>query len=304
MAIKILPLYEKLLSRTNLNPEIRAKIEERIRSREDADKKEKAASKSRRLRTLEDLSLLKPCRLRVMEPDLKFGEQCIAPDTQLAPKDGRELSTTRDYLFLATLLERSREADYILQCGPSGKNQEWIYLPDNHQELIPEGFALKHRVSPQEVSLFFEECFFLFRRTVATRGRCEMSLSIGGVEVRHAGSRGDRPFWNFAARLDHPFTRDEDSLLENLHAGRLFDFPETKASGKTRFLCPVDGAVTAIEGKITNPRGVWRGLCGREWRVALCPHCLGELAQAVPGTSWAVGEAGRGLRSNFPQELF
>ncbi len=270
------PLYESLLADNDLDEETRAMILKRIAEDASEIAAEKAAARRRRLKAMADLSLLKP-------GGFSRGQARIAAEipeeTQLAPKGGGKLCNTRDYLFLAALLERSRDADYILQCGPAGKTMDWIYLPDSLQELIPEGFTVKQRRSPQEVRRLFRECFYGFRRELGRQGRSGMSLSIGGIEVRHAGSRGDQPFWDFAAQLHHPFHRDRDPLLEGLHTRRLLDFPKTKTSAKTPFLCPVDGPVAAIEGKASSPAWTWRHLCGREWTSALCPKCLGELAE-------------------------
>jgi hypothetical protein len=251
-------------------------ILERIRLDEEEAAKEKAAAKRRRLKALADLSLLKIPR---KPPSSHSALHKIPPDTQLAPKGGGKLCNTRDYLFLAVLLERSRDADYILQCGPAGKTQEWIYLPDNRLEMIPEGFTVKQRRSPQEVRRLFKECFYGFRRALSSTGRSAMSFSVGGVDVRHAGSPGDRPFWDFAARLDHPFHKGNDPLRDGLHSRRFFAVAKSKTSKTTPFLCPIDGPVAGIQGQVTSPGWTWRQLCGREWQSALCPHCLGELAE-------------------------
>ena len=269
-------LYDHLLAEEDLDEETRAMILERIRIDEEEAAKEKAAAKRRRLKALADLSLLKTPR---KPPGSRSALHEIPPDTQLAPKGGGKLCNTQDYLFLALLLERSRDADYILQCGPAGKTQEWIYLPDNRQEMIPEGFTVKQHRSPQEVRRLFKECFYGFRRALSSTGRSAMSFSVGGVDVRHAGSPGDRPFWDFAARLDHPFHKGNDPLLEGLHSRRFFAVAESKTSKTTPYLCPIDGPVAGIQGQVTSPGWTWRQLCGREWQSALCPHCLGELAE-------------------------
>ena len=269
-------LYDHLLAEEDLDKETRAMILERIRLEEEEAAKEKAAAKRRRLKALADLSLLKTPRKTTGS---RSALHEIPPDTQLAPKGGGKLCNTQDYLFLALLLERSRDADYILQCGPAGKTQEWIYLPDNRQEMIPEGFTVKQHRSPQEVRRLFKECFYGFRRALSSTGRSAMSFSVGGVDVRHTGSPGDRPFWDFAARLDHPFHKGNDPLLEGLHSRRFFAVAESKTSKTTPYLCPIDGPVAGIQGQVTSPGWTWRQLCGREWQSALCPHCLGELAE-------------------------
>jgi hypothetical protein len=103
-----------------------------------------------------------------------------------------------------------------------------------------------------------------------------MNFSIGGIELRRSGGRGDKAFWEFATRLHHPFTRGKDSLLEELHTRPLLEFPTTARS--KLFLCPLDGPVKAIQGKVTSPDWTWEKMVGRSWKVALCPKCLGDLA--------------------------
>jgi len=276
MIMKIPLVYEELLADKSLDQETRAMILERIRLDEEEVAKERATAKRRRLKALKDLSVLKTPRKTL---GIHNALQEIPPDTQLAPKGGGELCNTEDYLFLAVLLERSHESDYILQCGPAGKTQEWIYLPDNRQEMIPEGFTVKQRRSPQEVRRLFKECFYGFRKGLSQASRSPWSYSIGGIEVRHAGSRGDQPFWDFAAQLHHSFGRGKDPLLDGLHSRSFFAAPESRTSKITPFLCPIDGPVAAIVGKVTSPGWTWRDLCGREWQSALCPHCLGEFAE-------------------------
>jgi hypothetical protein len=265
MTMKHGTLYDRLLAEEDLDEVDRAA-------------KEKPAAKRRRLKALADLSLLKtPRKTLGIRTDLHE----FPPDTQLAPRGGGNLCNTEDYLFLAVLLERSRNADYILQCGPAGKTQEWIYLPDNRQELIPEGFTVKQRRSPKEVRRLFKQSFFGFRKRLSQTGRSFCSYSIGGIEVRHAGSPGDQPFWDFAARLHHSFNSQNDPLLDDLHSRHFFAAPESRTAKITSFLCPIDGPVAAIEGKAKSPEWTWRMRCGREWHSALCPHCLGQLAEQL-----------------------
>jgi hypothetical protein len=272
--------YDAILAMDDLDEEERAHFLKLRDERIVEDKLEniRCANESReqRLKELADLSLLEPMD---EEFHAKYTPCEIPSETQLAPQWGSKLSHTKDFLFLAALLERSHEADYILQCGPRGKTEEWIYLPESARNPIPEGYTVKQRLSSNHVRRLFKECFFGFRKALSKPGRSHWCYSIGGIEIRHAGSRGDQPFWDFAANLHHPFHKGRDPLLEGLYARRFFDFPDTQATKEAPFLCPIDGPVRAVRASLNSPNWTWRKECGRSWRMALCPKCLGELAE-------------------------
>ena len=272
--------YDAILAMDDLDEEERAHFTRLRDERIVEDKLERiryaAERKEKRLKALADLSLIDPKGTSFHD---EITPREMPPDSQLAPQWGAKLSSTKDYLFLAALLERSHDADYILQCGPRGKTEEWIYLPDTHYDDMPEGFTVKQRLSSNHVRRLFKESFFGFRKGLANTRRANWSHFIGGIEIRHTGSRGDQPFWDFAAKLQHPFEKDHDPLLMGLYEVRFFDFPEIKATKEGSFLCPLDGPVSAVNGAIRSPEWTWRDLCGREFRMALCPKCLGELAE-------------------------
>jgi hypothetical protein len=268
--------YEEILMDECLDEETKARILEQLHDEREEYFRDKAVERARRLHALANLSLLNP---DIAELPDGMEAKAIPPDEQLAPEQGDRLCETNDHLFLATILNRSRNSDYILQCGPVGTTTEWIYLPEREVTAIPEGYTIKQRRSPQEIIRLFKECFYGFRMALAAPERSDMSFSIGGIDVRHAGSHGDQPFWNLAARIHHPFFKGNDPLLEGLCSRHFFEFPETRATGSTPFLCPIDGPVAAVEAKMTTPGWTWRQLCGREWHIALCPKCLGEFGE-------------------------
>jgi len=272
--------YDPFLENEELTEERRNELRKLNEERKQVDRSEKiqraAERKEQRLMALSDLSLLNTS-------DAAF-HAAITPseapsENQLTPRWGKKLSQTKDFLFLAALLERSHDADYILQCGPRGKTEDWIYIPDTRQGDMPEGFTVKQRFSSNHVRRLFKECFYGFRDGLSWPGRSNWCYSIGGIEIRHAGSRGDQPFWDFADRLLHPFQKGNDPLLQGLYARRFFNFSETNVTAENPFLCPIDGPVRAVKASLSSPNWTWRELCGRSWRMAICPMCLGELAQ-------------------------
>jgi hypothetical protein len=183
------------------------------------------------------------------------------------------MGETVDILFLAMLLERSRESSVIMQCAPESGAGGWILVVG---EDSPEGFTIKQRLSHKGIRRIFREKVYGFRRALSSPQSSHMNFSINGVEVRRAGGRGDKAFWEFATRLTHPFTREKDLLMEGLHTIRLLDY---KANPVTDyFLCPLDGPVKAVRAKVSSPSWTWEKMVGRSWSIALCPMCLGELA--------------------------
>jgi len=264
-----LPFYDHLLADKDLDDKTRTMIVKRMEEDTLEIAKEKAESKRQRLKSLADLSVLNP------DPSLVAGKisGCLPGADVHAPRDGERPSETRDILFLATLLKDSKEFQSVLQCTPISGSGSWIFIAG---ECPPEGYVLKQRLTHKGIRRIFRERFYGFRRALSSPSAVCMNFSIGGIELRRSGGRGDKAFWEFAARLHHPFTRVKDSFLEELHTRPLLEFP-TIACSKL-FLCPLDGSVKAIQGKVTSPAWTWEKMVGRSWKVALCPKCLGDLA--------------------------
>ncbi len=267
--MKPCPLYASLLAEEDLDEETRAMIMKRIEEDAREIAKQKYAAKRHRAKALADLSLLNPDRS--LRPG-KMAHQL--PDAaNHAPRDGKKIGETADVLFLATLLKRSSESQTILQCAPVSGSGAWILLVG---ENPPEGFLVKQRLSHKGIRRIFREKYYGFRRALGSHETACMNFSIGGVELRRAGGLGDKAFWHFASRLHHPFHRAGDTLLDSLHSRKFLDFPET--CHDDLFLCPLDGPVNAISGKVSSPDWTWEKMVGRSWSIALCPMCLGELA--------------------------
>lgn len=269
MKKKHFTIYDDLLEEGDLDEKTRAMILEQIRLDAEEASKAKAATKRRRLKALDNLSLL--------DPDLSLVPEEIShrlPGEGVhAPRDGVKPSDSRDILFLATLLEKSRAFSAILQCAPVSGIGNWIYLAEN---CASEGFIVKQKLSAKGIGRIFRKSFYGFRRAISSPDPAGMSFKIATVELRPAGSRGDKAFWDFVARLHHPFSKLGDPLLEGLHTRKLLNFPPSLQTDL--FLCPLDGPVKAIEGEVSSPAWTWEELLGRSWSVALCPMCLGDLA--------------------------
>jgi len=217
--MKPCPLYESLLADKDLDEEMRALIMKLIEEEAVDIAREKAASKCLRSKSLADLSVL------VADPSLLAGEvsHCMPGNDVHAPRDRKKIGETEDILFLAMLLERSRESSEILQCAPASGTGGWILVVG---EDPSEGFIVKQRLSHKGIRRIFRDKVYGFRRALGSPEAACMNFSINGIEVRRAGGRGDKTFWHFASRLYHPFHRAGDNLLDSLHSRRLLDFPK------------------------------------------------------------------------------
>ena len=240
--------------------------------------RERAEAKSLRLKALASMALLNPPD-NAKSHDLDHWSSTLPDDSCLAPRDGQQVGKTRDFIFLAALLERSKEATGILQCADSGTKGSHIYLPETTNTELPDGFEIKQHLKVSTIRGLFRKGFYVFRAALSAKGKSGMTLFVGGVELRPAGSLGDAAFWKFASRLEHPFSKDGDPLLDRLYRLPLLSHPARKGSAKAPAICPLDGPVMPISGKAKSPGWTWRHLVGRGWEMALCPKCLGELAQ-------------------------
>lgn len=193
-------VYDELLADKSLDQETRALVLDCIRLDEKEVAKKKADAKRRRLKAL--------CDDTILEPDLSLKSGIIShylPGSDVrSPRDRKKLQDTRDILFLATLIELSHESGWVLQCAALSGQGDWIYHPG---ESTPAGYAIKQKFSTRGLRRIFRESFFGYRRALGSPNTATMTFSLGGVVLRPAGSRGDKAFWDLAARLDNPFFR-------------------------------------------------------------------------------------------------
>jgi hypothetical protein len=114
-----------------------------------------------------------------------------------------------------------------------------------------------------------------------------LALSIGDRKIRDCRRWATGEPWELGASLRRPFSKEADPLLDLLHEIPLMSDPSLGklAPGakvkKGEVICPLDGIVSPIAAIVCTSRESWQMLCGREWRVTLCPHCLGEFHEQL-----------------------
>jgi hypothetical protein len=194
----------------------------------------------------------------------------------LAPRDGESLQKTEDMLFLAALLSASGRM--ILQCSETTK-QGFIYLQDEGD--FPTRLSIKQRIAPKTVRARFRDHFYRYRIALSSPEAACMTFSLGEREIRKEKGRGTKIFWDWAAGLRHPFSKEGDPLVSRLHKVSLLHSFDQEPPGPEHLLCPVDGWVLPVLGTAKSPSWSWKMMCGREWKHSLCPDCLGSFLQRL-----------------------
>ena len=206
--------------------------------------------------------------------------QLPSPDG-VSARDGLRLQQTEDVLFLAQLLARAAGCGMIRETRDA--DRRWCYVPHdgNDADGLP-GF-----LKPAGIRRKLKQGFWRLRTMIAKREISGTALSIDGRKIRDCARWAPGEPWKLGASLRRPFSKDADPLLDALHEIPLMDDPSLKefapgqSVGDGASICPLDGVVTPIVGTLRTSPESWRALCGREWRVILCPHCLGEFCDEL-----------------------
>ena len=197
------------------------------------------------------------------------------------PKDHQSLHKTEDLLFLAMLLKRSEPAQQIIEVlDAKGMRQ---FLPELKVDAVlfaAKGIRIRSRINRSTIRRIFSEKFYGFRRAISSGTLLRNEFMLGEQVVKPSNSQGNKGLWNFGSKLTHPFSKEGDPLLAELHKIRFFSWEMTAATKDTLY-CPVDGPVNPIEAMMKTAAESWRLRCGRQWSFLLCPHCLGVFATKI-----------------------
>ena len=205
--------------------------------------------------------------------------QLPATDAVFA-RDGRRLQATEDVLFLAQVIARAAGRPLLRETRDAEKR--WCYTPaDGAMADGTPGF-----VKLGSIRRKLRLRFWRLRSLIGTREVvCE--LSVDGRKLRDSKRWTAGQPWKLGASLRWPFTKAGDPLLEKLHEiplmsdASLEGWTPEQTVPKGSILCPLDGIVTPIIGSMRTSPESWQALCGREWQVILCPHCLGEFCEQL-----------------------
>jgi len=199
----------------------------------------------------------------------------------LSPKDHQSLHKTEDLLFLAALLKRSEPAQQIIEVlDAKGVRRFLPALKVDDSALSAKEIRIKSRINRSTVRKIFSEKFYGFRKALSSNTLLRNELSLGKHVVKSSQSDGSQSLWNFGSKLTHPFSKEGDPLLAELHKVR-FSFSEMTAATKDTLYCPVDGSVNPIVATMKTSPESWLLRCGRQWSLWLCPNCLGIFASTI-----------------------
>ncbi len=191
------------------------------------------------------------------------------PDaTCTAARDGLRPFETRDMLFLAALLQRGGNTGYFVEIKGG------TIIPET--ECV-ERADVKSRISRATVRQWFREGYYPFRRMFVNGKGHGLVIRYMGDELRSASRWKSKEPWALGKSLKWPFEKGRDPLLGNLHKIPLLEWEDSLPLSKGEVYCPLDGQVLPVKAEIITDPITWKQLCGRHWRVLLCPHCLGQI---------------------------
>jgi len=195
------------------------------------------------------------------------GDECKAP------RDSLRICKTEDLLFLAALLKRAGNAHYFLELADKS------VLPESagHDESErTEPAPVKSRIKQGTIRRRFRDEFFATRQALADAIPLLFVIEPEGKEMRKPRQWNPKDLWMIGKGLKWPFEKGHDPLLTNLHNIPLLSWQEKRPLKNAELYCPLDGPVIPIKHEWSSPQETWEQLCGRAWRVLLCPDCLGQ----------------------------
>jgi len=180
-------------------------------------------------------------------------------------------------MILASLLHESRGEKYILQAVGAGKSVCFPEREDTTDAMVARlmGLRIKQRFSRVTVRKWFRARFFYFRMGIRSKVRGFPSwYTIGDESVGKKGAMGSwSSIWKFGESLVHPFSREGDPFLKNLHIEPLFTWRkgEIHSLEENQLYCPYDGPVQPVIAQVFNKNALLRRPPGY-----VCPCCLGN----------------------------
>ncbi len=214
------------------------------------------------------------------------------PASLVTPRDGRRILFTKDFHFIARILETWSDRLPAL----------WEFQPEEetstaHYYFKDSSGRLHHPLSgmpveppddaepgecftdPASLHRHLTEDFFYLRCLLTQRCKTDLTLCFQGNPLLHAGEPLKATLDTLNSELGHPVNVDDDPILDHLETLRFTASAHRDDSEPDdgRPVCPLDGPVTPLRIGITTPMWTWKAWCGCSWEIHACPGCLGEL---------------------------
>ena len=200
----------------------------------------------------------------------------IPPIDILEPRRGEGLQYTEDFPFLARFLEQGDKERCEVKDEWYGK---YVFeTRDDAQEFITEcelDANIDVLTRDEALERLVDE-FWKFRDMVRSQ-RSNFLLKINGVTLKDHDEEPQKALWEFGAGLLHPFFPDNDPIIENPKLIRFYQWDYTDPEV---LFCPLCGPIAEpAQAHYRSSPASWRSHAGREEKLTLCPHCLGEFSR-------------------------
>jgi hypothetical protein len=186
------------------------------------------------------------------------------------------LQYSQDLPFLARFLEQEDQE----RCEVK---DEWYGKYVFKNQVIAQEFISKCELENEidiltrdEAMKRFVQEFWGFRNLVSSK-RSNFLLKVNGVTIKDHEDQPQPVLWEFGLGLRHPFFSDNDPIIDN---PELIKFYQWDYTDPEVLFCPLCGPISEpAHAHYRSSPASWRSLGGREEKLTLCPHCLGEFSR-------------------------
>jgi len=198
-------------------------------------------------------------------------------------RDNKIFANTRDHLFICAALRNWKNNITHLSYfkNVTGLNIATLtdhsgnyYHPVTGEGMILDGLTLHSTFRKNTLKKYITDGFYNLRAHIIT-GKTDKTIEINGSAIFNDGEAIVDSVNELNNTLTWKFSSDNDishNFINHLKTGNNCFI---KTINPNYAFCPVDGWVKVIHGDIKSPHWTWNALCGRHYKIILCPECLG-----------------------------
>jgi hypothetical protein len=211
--------------------------------------------------------------------------------TGISPRDGKTVGKTNDLLFEFRLLTHRERGCRRLSVFREEKSLLYLVQDASGTFLHPvTGIPVKPSgewtpcgtinmsIIQKHIKTFWD--FRAMGKGYST-GHSDYTLCVEGLRLSKKGKM-DQMAISAAEKRWPGWALDggDDLLIDHINELKYFNVSAWEAAslGNDIVLCPLDGPVRFILGDFISSDKSWRDMCGRHYKYALCPKCLGTFA--------------------------
>jgi hypothetical protein len=201
-------------------------------------------------------------------------------------RDGMPPAKSLDYVMMALILENwhqeIRRLDIFKNAsgGPVcllADRQGAHYHPVTGDAARTDGLTPRESLKKSTVRSYIRKGFYIFRKNIMLDAYGDSTIKVRNIMIFSEGlsvkenlsALNDTVRWKLSGPDDISDNFEDHINLKSLSAGG------NENRGRYDAICPVDGYIKTVAGELKSPRWTWRALCGRQYKIILCPHCLG-----------------------------